>query len=116
MGQSFIYLNLQRRFFVSYTSQYLRDIVVFILDLFIIARLRKLFTCIYYSLSPTLFLGSYSLSLDEKHCSKLLYEFGQLFNTSSRSALKDITTHCCQYEQVLFWPSNKNIIPNIFTL
>ena len=25
-------------------------------------------------------------------------------------------THYCQCEQVLFWPSRKNIIPNIFTL
>ena len=24
-------------------------------------------------------------------------------------------THCCQCEQVLFWPSHKNIIPSIFT-
>ena len=89
----------------------------FNLDLFIIARLRNLFMCdLLFPLTHFVFLGAYSLSLDEKHCSKLLYEFGQLFNTSSRSALKDITTHCCQYEQVLFWPSHKNIIPNIFTL
>ena len=25
-------------------------------------------------------------------------------------------THCCQCEQVLYWPSHENIIPSIFTL
>ena len=69
-----------------------------------------------FPLNHFAFLGAYSLSLDEKHCSKLLHEFRQLFNAFSRSALKDIATHCCQYERVLFWPSHKNIIPNIFTL
>ena len=89
----------------------------FNLDLFIIACLRNLFMCdLLFPLTHFVILGAYSLSLDEKHCSKLSYEFGQLFNAFSRSALKDIATHCCQYEQVLFWPSHENIIPNIFTL
>ena len=61
--------------------------IFFDLDLFIIARLRNLFMCdLLFSLTHFAFLGSYSLSLDEKHCSKLSYEFGQFFNAFSRSA------------------------------
>ena len=89
----------------------------FNLDLFIIARLRNLFMCnLLFPLTHFVFLGVHSLSLDRKHCSKLSYESRQLFNAFSRSALKDIATHCCQYEEVLFLPSYKNIIPNIFIL
>ena len=51
------------------------------LDLFKAACLRNLFMCnLLLPLTHFYFSGAYSLSCDEKHCSKLSYEFGQLFN------------------------------------